>query len=165
MQGLAQLLTIILIVFTFIIGLFFIRKLKVFRYIFHGISAILLIGLIINPYMKSESEKEIEKEIVGIYHLDLENSNYSDKIELEKYLNVNLIVKEDNTFKTSSNLPILESQSGTWEVKDNGDFTELKIKFDGSKTENDILENFTEWTFENLELKNKLENQKITFKK
>ena len=165
MNGLAEILTIILICFTFIVGLFFIRKRKVIRYIFHSISLIFLIGLIINPYLKSESEKELEKEIVGTYYLNIENSNYSDKTELEKYSKIKIIVEENNTFKTSSNFPILESQSGTWKVEDNGDRNELKITLGESNTEKTIYENFDEWTFENLNLKNKLKNQKISFKK
>ena len=165
MHGIAEILTIILIIFTFVMGFFFIRKRKIIRYIFHSISLIFLVCLIINPFIKSESEKELEKEIVGIYYLNIENSNYSDKIELEKYSNINLIVDKNNTFRTSSNFPILVSQSGTWKVEDNGDWNELKIILEGSKTEKTIYKNFEEWTFEDLDIKSKSKNQKISFKK
>lgn len=164
MQGLAQLLTIFLIFITFIIGLFFIKRHKAIRYVLHSISGLFLAGFIFDPYIKSRSILESERKVIGYYKFDIYNSRF-DSTNLKQYSDVMLNVKSDNTFSTTRIIPFLKSQSGRWEIKDNGDFEYLTFKLDNSDFEQEIPTDFPIWTFSSVRLITNNNQNVIVFKR
>ena len=136
---------LLLIVVTFVFGLLFRGKFILVRYVLWGLCSILVIGLILNPFIKSKMVRDGEKLIVGVYRFDIESSKY-DSVDLKNYSDLTMTVKPDNTFKINRATPFLKGVRGKWEYEDDGDIAFIKYSIDG---DNESYEsNVKDWYFD-----------------
>ncbi len=158
-------LTIILLltITVFVLGQFFKGKLKLVRYIFWTIGCLLLIGILINPFIKNRMEREGEKQIVGVYRLDVDSSRF-DNLNLKSYSDLILTAKDNNTFIINKPAPFLKSLTGKWNLKDDGDISFIECSFDYNNKVFQIQNNDL-WKFDSYDLNESNTNDRIIFKR
>lgn len=114
-----------------ILGQLYKGKFNLVRYTFWAVSCVLLISIIINPFVKNRMEIDGEKQIVGVYHIDVNNSKF-DSLKLHTYADLILTVKDNNTFIINRAVPFFKSLTGKWNLTDDGDISFIKCSFDNN---------------------------------
>jgi energy-coupling factor transporter transmembrane protein EcfT len=147
----------------FVLGQFFKGKLRWFRYVFWTIGCLLSIGILIDPFVKNRSEREGEKQIVGIYHLDTDSSRFGN-LNLKGYSDLILTAKENNTFIINRPAPFFKSLTGKWNLKDGGDIYFIECSFDYNDK---VFQNHNNdlWTFNSYNLSESNTSDRIIFKR
>ena len=158
-------LTIILLVTfgVFALGQFFREKLKWLRYIFWTIGCLLLIGILINPFVKNRMERDGEKQIVGVYRININSSRF-DNLNLKNYSDLILTAKHNNTFIINKAAPFFKSLTGKWNLKDDGDISFIECSFDYNDKVFQIQNNEL-WTFNSYDLNESITSDRIVFKR
>jgi energy-coupling factor transporter transmembrane protein EcfT len=158
-------LTIMLLmtIAVFALGQFFKGKLKWLRYILWTISCLLLIGILIDPFVKNRMERDGEKQIVGVYRIDIDSSRFDD-LNLKNYSDLILSAKENNTFVINRPAPFFKSLTGKWNLKDDGDISFIECSFDYNDKVFQIQNNEL-WIFNSYELNESNTSDRIIFKR
>lgn len=158
-------LTIILLVTfgVFALGQFFGGKLKWMRYIFWTIGCLLLIGILFNPFIKNRMERDGEKQIVGVYRIEIDSSRFDD-LNLKNYSDLILFAKDNNSFVINRPAPFFKSLTGKWNLKDDGDISFIECSFDYNDKVFQIQNNEL-WTFNSYELNESNTSDRIIFKR
>ncbi len=154
---------LLLTIGVFVLGQFFKGKLRLFRYIFWTIACLLLIGILINPFIKNRMERDGEKQIIGIYRLDIDNSRFNN-LNLKNYSDLILTAKDNNTFIINRLAPFFKSLTGKWNLKDDGDISFIECSFDYNDKVFQIQNNDS-WTFDNYDLNESNTSDRIIFKR
>ena len=147
----------------FVLGQLFKGKLKWLRYIFWTIGCLLLIGTLINPFIKNKIERDGEKQIVGVYRLDTDSSRF-DNLNLKNYSTLILTAKDNNTFIINRAAPFFKSLTGKWNLKDDGDISFIECSFDYNDKVFQIQNNDF-WTFDSFDLNESNTSDRIIFKR
>jgi energy-coupling factor transporter transmembrane protein EcfT len=154
---------LLLAIGVFVLGQFFKGKLRWVRYIFWTIGFLILVGILINPFIKNRMEREGEKQIVGVYRLDTDSSRF-DNLNLKSYSDLILTVKDNNTFIINRPAPFFKSLTGKWNLKDDGDISFLDCSFDYNDKVFQIQNNDL-WTFDSYDLNENNTSDRIIFKR
>ena len=131
----------------FLLGLLFWGKLKVIKYFFWFVSIaflVLTISIVINH---SRHNNEEAKGMLGQYKIDLQKSKYHND-SLNKFADLKLTVKDNNTFVFDRGTPLFSSTSGKWDFEDDGDLAFTECTFDNTDKKFQILDGFGTWTFQ-----------------
>jgi hypothetical protein len=126
-------------------------------------ASLLLIGIIVNPFVKNKMEVDGEKMIVGIYKIDIDSSKF-ENIDLKDYSDLILTAKSNNTFTINRQAPFFKSITGKWTLKDDGDISFTECSFD---IDNKIfqMKNNVFWSFTSSDLNNGTIKDIIIFRK
>jgi hypothetical protein len=131
----------------FLLGLLFRGKLKVIRYLFWFVS-IAFLGLTISTAVKhSRHNNQEAKGMLGQYKMDLQKSKYHS-YSLNKFADLTLTVKDNNTFLFNRATPLFPSTSGKWDFEDDGDLAFTECTFDDTDKKFQIFDGFGTWTFQ-----------------
>lgn len=125
-------------------------------------SALLVVFFVYEYNTKNSrlGDAEIEN-YVGVYNIDIYNSNY-DSIDLNQYYDLNLIVDKNKKFHFSYQTPLFKDTFGFWQPMSDGDISWTEI----SVGDENLVETQVEpkkWEFSGRELKNGKNNNKIIF--
>jgi energy-coupling factor transporter transmembrane protein EcfT len=147
----------------FLFGILFKSKYRVVRYVLWFFASLLLIGIIVDPFMKNKMEVDGEKMIVGIYKIDIDSSKFGN-IEMKNYSDLLLTAKSNNTFTINRQAPFFKSITGKWALKDDGDISFMECSFD---SDDKIFQigNRDLWVFSGYDLKDGKTNDRIVFKR
>jgi len=148
-----------LTIISFFLGLMFFGKLKIIRNVLWTTRGLLLLLTIATAI--SHSLNDQNSQLVGKYKLDLVNSKFSS-VDLKKYSNLTLTVKDDNTFILNRPTPFFPSQTGHWEHTDDGDLAITKCYF-SDNTKFQMMDGIGTWTFESFNLIKGKASDKIIF--
>jgi len=157
--GSAIFFLLVLVIISFFLGLMFFGRLKIIRNVLWTVSGLLLLLTIATGI--SQSLDDQNSQLVGKYKLDLVNSKFSS-LDLKKFSNLTLTVKDDNTFIINRPTPFFPSQAGRWEHTDDGDLAFTKCSF-SDNTKFTIMDGIGTWTFESYNLVNGVTSDKIIF--
>ena len=145
-------------------GLSFIfKKKKAIRIGLQILSGLLLIWFIHDLVGKNSIEIEGEKKIVGLYKLNVDSSRI-ENVNLKNYSDLTLTVKSNNTFVINRQTPFLNSTTGQWNLRDDGDIGFVEYQFANEQYSHQLIE-YETWTFENYDLKGAKEDDRIIFTK
>ena len=150
---------LVLVIISFFLGLMFFGRLKIIRNVLWTISGLLLLLTIATGISHSLTDQN--SQLVGKYKLNLFNSKFSS-LDLKKFSNLTLTVKDDNTFIINRPTPFFPSQTGHWEHTDDGDLAFTECSF-GDKRKFTIMDGIGTWTFESNNLINGEISDKIIF--
>jgi len=127
------------------------------------VSFVFLILFIYVFTTKNPNEIKIEKENVGVYVLNIDESSLENS-DIRKYSKSILIVKSDNTFEIKGDIPFL-SKRGTWKVKEGIDYCIKECFFDNGRTFQLYCNDDDSWSFPYRTFKGSSEKDIIVFTK
>jgi hypothetical protein len=148
----------------FLLGLLFWGKLKLIRYFLWFVSLAFLVLTISTAINHSRHNNEESKGMLGLYKIDLQKSKYHDN-GLNKFADLTLTVKENNTFSFNRATSLFPSTSGKWDFEDDGDLAFTTCTFDNTHISFQILDGFGTWTFQSDCLTNGENGDIIVFKR
>lgn len=154
----------LIILILFIIGQLFYNKRPKVSFIIWGLTVLLLFYFIFSFNADNSRFGDREKnDYVGTYKIDIYNSSY-DSIDLSLYNTLQLVVKDNKTFKFSYKTPFFKDTMGYWQHIDDGDISWTEISV-GDKNLTQANVETDKWIFSGQELTNGNNKNLIVFVK
>lgn len=136
--GVAIFVGVFLFVFSFFIRNKVIKKILLF---FTGVIFILCVSIFLSH---ENFLNRTEESLVGTYIIDVRTSDLNG-YSSEYFSDLELLIKDDKSFRFSKDVPFLKKESGKWSYYDDGDIWYLELTFSevgsiqGAFDENTIL--------------------------
>ena len=125
----ALIIAVLTIIALLIVGQLLYRKSSKLAYTIWALTLVLFIYLIYSFNTANTRMGDLSKnEYIGTYKIAYASSSY-DSIDLNNYKDLLLIVKADNTFEFSRQVPFFSACKGYWQHMDDGDisWTEISV--------------------------------------
>ena len=146
----------------FILGLIFVGRFIIVRYVLWTISGVFALLAILSVFNHIQHNNSLSKHCVGVYKLDLTTSKF-DTLNLNSFANLTLKIEEDYTFTINNTSPFFPSQTGTWDYNHDGDLVFISCYFNNSNKKIEIQDGYGTWTFRDHDLLNGNGGDQIRF--